>query len=239
MRIALLLALAACHPAPAAPAAHEPVPPGSQGCPTIQACTAEADQALDANDIQRALAALNRACVFGDAHSCAREGVYLATNPQQTGDVQRASVLFAQACDHDDALGCERLAMVSDDAKAAQLYDKACTLGDQNACGRLAFRLHSGRGTAVDNARAVQLAQQSCQAGAGVGCAAWGRALADGWNGTVDAEQARTLFTRSCDLNDGRGCASLADLTTDPTEASRLRAKACAAGYHEACPSSH
>jgi hypothetical protein len=235
VRLALLLAVAACHPQPAAqppPAA----PVQTQGCATVPLCTAEADQALSDNDIPKALNALNRACVFGDAHSCARQGVYLATNPQQTGDVQRANVLFAQACDNNDSLGCEQLANNADDAKAAQLLDKACTLGNQNACGRLAFRLHSGRGTSVDNARAVQLAQQSCNAGAGVGCGAWGRALADGWNGTVDKEQAKTLFTRACDMNDGRGCASLADLTTDPTEAARLRAKACAQGYHEACP---
>ena len=236
MRIALLLALAACHPVPAAqqPA---PAPPPSQGCASIQACTAEADQALDANDIPRALNALNRACVFGDAHSCARQGVYLATNPQRTGDVQRANVLFAQACDNNDALGCERLAMASDDAKAAQLFDKSCTLGNQNACGKLAFRMHSGKGTSVDNARAVQLAQKACDAGAGIGCAALGRAFAEGWNGTVDKAQAKTLFEKSCNLNDGHGCADLADVTTNPTEASRLRAKACAQGYHEACPS--
>ena len=236
MRAALLALLVACHPAPAAqqPA---PPPPPSQGCANIQACTAEADDALNANDIPRTLNALNRACVFGDAHSCARQGVYLATNPQQTGDVQRANVLFAAACDNNDSLGCERLAMASDDAKAAQLYDKACTLGNQNACGKLAFRMHSGKGTSVDNARAVQLAQQSCQSGAGIGCAALGRAFAEGWNGTVDKGQAKTLFEKSCNLNDGHGCADLADVTTDPTEASRLRAKACAQGYHEACPS--
>jgi hypothetical protein len=237
VRIALLVALAACHPQPATPA-QQPAPPASQGCANVQACTAEADEALNVNDIPKALNALNRACVFGDAHSCARQGVYLATNPQQTGDVQRANVLFSQACDNNDALGCEQLAATADDAKAAQLLDKACTLGSQNACGRLAFRLHNGKGTSVD-ARAVQLAQASCNAGAGVGCAAWGRSLADGWNGTVDQQQAKELFTKACDMNDGRGCASLADLTTDPTEASRLRAKACAQGYHEACPSSH
>lgn len=235
MRAALLVLLVACHPAPAA---QQPAPVPSQGCASAPACAAEADDALGTNDIPRALNALNRACVFGDAHSCARQGVYLATNPQQTGDVQRANVLFAQACDNNDALGCERLAMGSaDDAKAAQLYDKSCSLGDNDACGKLAFRLHAGRGTSVDNPRAVQLAQQSCQAGAGIGCAALGRAFAEGWNGTVDKDQAKSLFTKSCNLNDGHGCADLADVTTDPTEASRLRAKACAQGYHEACPS--
>ena len=234
MRAAFLVALAACHPAPAA---QTPAPsPASQGCPTVQACTAEADDALGVNDIPKALNALNRACVFGDAHSCAREGVYLTTNPQHDGDVQRARVLFAQACDNNDGLGCEQLAMTADDAKAAQLYDKSCSLGDNNACGKLAFRLHAGKGTSVDNARAFQLAQQSCQAGAGIGCAALGRAYAEGWNGTVDKDQAKTLFTKSCDLNDGHGCADLADVTTDPNEAARLRAKACAQGYHEACP---
>jgi len=234
VRAALLIFLAACpHPTPA-PA---PPPPPPQGCANVQACNAEADDALNTNDIRRALDALNRACVFGDAHSCAREGMYLATNPQQTGDVQRANVLFAQACDNNDGLGCEELAMTADDAKAAQLYDKACSLGNNNACGKLAFRLHSGRGTSVDNVRAVQLAQQSCDSGAGIGCAALGRAYGDGWNGTVDKDQARTLFTKSCDLNDGHGCADLADVTTDPNEAARLRAKACAQGYHEACPS--
>lgn len=235
MRAALLVLLVACHPAPAA---QQPAPVPSQGCASAPACAAEADDALGTNDIPRALNALNRACVFGDAHSCARQGVYLATNPQQTGDVQRANVLFAQACDNNDALGCERLATGSaDDAKAAQLYDKSCSLGDNDACGKLAFRLHAGRGTSVDNPRAVQLAQQSCQAGAGIGCAALGRAFAEGWNGTVDKDQAKSLFTKSCNLNDGHGCADLADVTTDPTEASRLRAKACAQGYHEACPS--
>jgi TPR repeat protein len=233
VRAALLVLFAACHhdaPPPAAPA-----PPAQQGCPTVAACTAEADDALGKNDIPRALNALNRACVFGDAHSCAREGVYLTTNPQQDGDAQRAQVLFSQACDNNDGLGCEQLAMKADDAKAAQLYDKSCSLGDQNSCGKLAFRLHAGKGTSVDNARAVQLAQQSCQAGAGIGCAALGRAFAEGWNGTVDKDQAKTLFTKSCDLNDGHGCADLADVTTNPTEAARLRAKACAQGYHEAC----
>ena len=235
MRAALLVLLAACPHATPEPKPAAPMPP--QGCPNAQACAAEADDALNVNDIPKALNALNRACVFGDAHSCAREGVYLATNPQQTGDVQRANVLLSQACDNNDGLGCEQLAMSADDAKAAQLYDKACSLGDNNACGKLAFRLHSGRGTSVDNARAFQLAQQSCQAGAGIGCAALGRAYLDGWNGTVDKDQAKTLFTRSCDLNDGHGCADLAEVTTDPTEAARLRAKACAQGYHEACPS--
>jgi TPR repeat protein len=240
VRLALLLALVACHPQPAATTAQQPAAQGSAvgpGCPDIPACTAEANQALSDNDIKKALEALNRGCVFGDAHSCAVEGNYLATNPQQTGDVQRANVLFAQACDNNDGLGCEKLAMVSDDAKAAQLYDKACNLGNQNACGKLAFRMHSGKGTSVDNARAVQLAQHACQAGAGIGCAAWGRALSEGWNGTVDKDQAKVLFTKSCDMNDGHGCADLAAVTSDPTEASRLRAKACAQGYHEACPS--
>jgi TPR repeat protein len=234
VRLALLVLLAACHHGSDSP---PPSPPlQTQGCASVAACTAEADAALNVNDMPKALNALNRACVFGDAHSCAREGVYLQTNPQQDGDTQRAGVLFSQACDNNDALGCENLAMAADDAKAAQLYDKSCSLGDNNACGKLAFRLHAGRGTSVDNARAFQLAQQSCQAGTGIGCAALGRAYSEGWNGTVDKDQARTLFTKSCDLNDGHGCADLAEVTTDPTEAARLRAKACAEGYHEACP---
>jgi uncharacterized protein len=233
VRLALLVLIAACQPSPAPQAPSPPLQ--TQGCPSVAACTGEADDALSKNDIPRALNALNRACVFGDAHSCAREGVYLTTNPQQDGDAQRAGILFSQACDNNDALGCENLANAADDAKAAQLFDKSCSLGDSNACGKLAFRLHSGRGTSVDNARAVQIAQQSCQAGAGIGCAALGRAFADGWNGPVDKDQARTLFTKSCELNDGHGCADLADVTTDPTEAARLRAKACSEGYHEAC----
>jgi TPR repeat protein len=175
VRIALLLALAAC-PAPASPPAQTPTAPvQTEGCATVPLCTAEGNQALTDNDIKKALNAFNRACVFGDAHSCALEGNYLATNPSQTGDVQRANVLFAQACDNNDAFGCEKLAGSSDDAKAAQLLDKACSLGNQNACGKLAFRMHNGRGTSVDNARAAQLAQQSCQAGSGIGCAAQGR----------------------------------------------------------------
>ena len=234
MRTALVLALAACHPAPAA---QQPTPPPAPtGCPTAAACNADADDALGKNDIPRALDSLNRACAFGDVHSCAREGVYLTTNPQQGGDARRAIMLFQEACDGNDALGCEKLAATSDDAKAAQLLDKACGLGDSNACGALAPILQHGTGTAVDHARAVQLAQQACEAGAANGCTAWGESFAEGWNGVTDAARATDLLTKSCAMNDGRGCADLANLTTDPTDAARLRAKACANGYQSACP---
>ena len=59
MRAAFLVVLVACHPAPAAQQPASPPPP-SQGCANIQACTAEADDALNANEIPRALNALNR-----------------------------------------------------------------------------------------------------------------------------------------------------------------------------------
>ena len=123
MRAALLLALVACHPAPA-PKPPAP-PPGTPGCATVAACTAQADDALNVNDIPRALDGLARACAFGDAHSCAREGVYLTTNPQKEGDTERAVTLLQQACDGNDPLGCEKLAATQNDQKAAQLYDRA------------------------------------------------------------------------------------------------------------------
>ena len=229
MRIALVLVLAACHPAPVA---QPPAPPPAPtGCQTAAACNADADDALGKNDIPRALDSLNRACAFGDVHSCAREGVYLTTNPQQGDDRKRSIMLLQEACDGNDALGCEKLAATPDDAKAAQLYDKACGLGDSNACGALAPILQHGTGTAVDHARAVQLAQQACDAGAAIGCTASGESFAEGWNGVTNPAHATDLFTKSCAMNDGRGCADLANLTTDPTDAARLRAKACANGY--------
>ena len=236
MRLALLVLLAACHhDAPAA----QPTPPAPvpQGCQTVPACTAEADDALSKNDSPHVLASLNNACALGDFHSCAREGVYLTTNPQKGGDAQRAIMLLQEACDGDDALGCEKLAASQGDQKAAQLYDKACKLGDNNACGLLAPMLQHGTGTAVDHARAVQLAQQACDAGAGLGCTALGESYAEGWNGVTNPAQATDLFTKSCAMSDGRGCADLANLTTDPSAAAKLRAKACANGYQPACPS--
>ena len=52
------------HDAPAA----QPTPPAPvpQGCQTVPACTAEADDALSKNDIPHALASLNNACALGD-----------------------------------------------------------------------------------------------------------------------------------------------------------------------------
>ncbi len=235
MRVALLAVLAACHPSPAAKPTTPP--PTAQGCPDVPACTALADDALTRNDIPHAIDALNRACVFGDMHSCAREGVYLTTNPQTDGDASRAPVLLTQACDGNDALGCEKLAATQSDQKAAQLYDKACGLGDMNACGLLAPMLQHGTGTSVDHARAVQLAQKACEAGAAVGCTAWGDSFAEGWNGVTDPARATEQLTKACELNDGKGCADLAHLTTDPSQAAELRAKACANGYQAACPS--
>lgn len=233
MRAALLLLLAACPHTTPAPAT---TPPAPQGCPNATACNADADDALGKNDIPRAIDSLNRACAFGDFHSCAREGVYLTTNPQKDGDAKRAIMLLQEACDGNDALGCEKLAASQGDQKAAQLYDKACGLGDNNACGLLAPMLQHGTGTAVDHARAVQLAQQSCDSGAAVGCTALGESFAEGWNGVTNQAQAIDLFTKSCAMNDGKGCADLANLTTDPSEAAKLRAKACANGYQAACP---
>jgi TPR repeat protein len=231
---AALLVLAACLPTPAPSA---PTPPVEQGCPDVPACTALADDALTRNDIPHAIEALDRACGFGDMHSCAREGIYLMTNPQHQGDAQRAQVLLTQACDGNDSLGCEKLAATQSDQKAAQLYDKACGLGDNNACGMLAPMLQHGTGTAVDHARAVQLAQQACESGAAVGCTAWGESYAEGWNGAADTARAAELLTKACEMNEGRACAALASLTTDPADAARLRAKACANGYQSACPS--
>ena len=233
MRAALLLALIACHPAPAP---QEPAPPpGPQGCANVAACNAQADDALHVNDVPRALDGLARACAFGDAHSCAREGVYLTTNPQKEGDTERAVTLLQKACDNNDPLGCEKLAPSQNDQMAAQLYDRACSLGSSSACGSFAIVLAHGTGTTADKPRAAQLAQKGCQDGAASACDAWGESYAEGWLGAADPARASELFTKACEQGDGRGCLDLAKVTTDPEQARHLREKACASGVHEAC----
>ncbi|MBV8756016.1 MAG: sel1 repeat family protein [Deltaproteobacteria bacterium] len=232
-RALLLIALVACkHPAPQQP---QPKPDPSSGCATAQACIAQADDALKINDIPKALDGLARACAFGDAHSCAREGVYLATNPQKDGDRERATTLLEKACNDNDALACEKLAPMKPDPIAAQLYDKACSLNSPSACGELARVLAHGTGTTADKPRAAQLAQKGCQDGAANACAAWGESYAEGWLGAPDATQARQLFSKACEQGDGRGCFDLAGVTTDPQDARQLRDKACANGYTQAC----
>jgi uncharacterized protein len=230
----IALLLAGC-PHAAAPAQTTTTPAGPSGCATVQACVAQADDALHINDIPRALDGLGRACALHDAHSCAREGVYLATNPQKDGDTERAPTLFQEACDGNDALGCEKLAPTKPDPIAAQLYDKACGLGSASACGAFAVMLAHGTGTTADKPRAAQLAQKGCQDGAATACTAWGESYAEGWLGTPDAPRAQELFAKSCELNDGRGCFDLANLTTDPQVARQLRQKACANGYQQGC----
>jgi TPR repeat protein len=227
------VAFAACtHPAPQQP---QPAPQGPTGCATVQVCNAQADDALAVNDMPKALDGLARACAFGDAHSCAREGVYLATNPQQEGDHDRAVTLLEKACNDNDALGCEKLAPMRPDASAAQLYDRACSLGSPSACGELARVLAHGTGTSTDKPRAARLAQKGCQDGAASACAAWGESYAEGWIGAPDPAQAHELFSKACAAGDGRGCFDLATITTDPQDARQLRQKACANGYHAAC----
>jgi hypothetical protein len=235
LQLALVtLTLAGC-PHAAAPAQTTTPPPGPTGCATVQACVAQADDALHVNDIPRALDGLGRACAFHDPHSCAREGVYLATNPQKDGDAERAPTLFQEACDGNDALGCDKLAATKPDQVATQLYDKACGLGSASACGSFALALAHGTGTTADKPRAAQLAQKGCQDGAASACTVWGESYAEGWLGTPDTAHAQDLFSKSCEQSDGRGCFDLANITTDPQDAQRLREKACANGYHQAC----
>lgn len=234
MRLALLAALAACKPAPA-PQQPQPTQQATTGCATVQACVAQADDALRVNDIPKALDGLARACAYGDAHSCAREGVYLETNPQQEGDHERAATLLEKACNDNDALACEKLAPLKPDGIAAQLYDKACSLNSPSACGEFARVLAHGTGTTADKPRAAQLAQKGCQDGAANACAAWGESYAEGWLGAPDAAQAQTLFSKACEQGDGHGCFDLANATTDPQQARQLREKACANGYQQAC----
>ncbi len=233
-RALLLIALAACkHPAPAEP---QPAPQGSaSGCATVPACTAQADDALKINDMPKALDGLARACAFGDAHSCAREGVYLGTNPQEEGDRDRAATLLEKACNDNDALGCESLAPMKSEPIAAQLYEKACSLNSPSACASFARVLAHGTGTTADKPRAAQLAQKGCQDGAASACAAWGESYAEGWVGAPDPAQAQQLVSKACEQGDGRGCFDLANVTTDPQEAQRLRQKACANGYWQTC----
>jgi len=230
----LIVALIACHPTPA-PQQPAQTGSGTTGCENVAACVAQADDALHVNDIPRALDGLARACAFGDAHSCAREGVYLVTNPQKDGDRERAVTLLQKACDDNDALGCEKLAPTQTDQIAAQLYDKACGLGDSSACGSFAIVLAHGTGTTADKPRAAQLAQKGCQDGAANACTAWGESYSEGWIGAPDPARASELFTKACEQGDGRGCMDLANVTTDPNEARRLREKACANGIGQAC----
>ena len=233
MRAALLLALIACHPAPA-PQQPAP-PPGPQGCANVAACNAQADDALHVNDVPRALDGLARACAFGDAHSCAREGVYLTTNPQKEGDTDRAVTLLQKACDDNDPLGCEMLAPSQNDQKAAQLYEKPA---------RSAARRHAARSRSCSRTAPVppptspaprSSRRRAARTAPRARATAWGESYAEGWLGAPDPARASELFTKACEQGDGRGCLDLAKVTTDPEQARHLREKACASGVHEAC----
>jgi TPR repeat protein len=172
-------------------------------------------------------AALEQACVAGDAAACTRlgESYEFAMGPFNRGrdpDQKAAVPFYERACNGGHGQGCWRLAAIyekgpaalRDFAKAGDFYGKACDAAYAQGCGDLAGMYEKGTGVAVDpertktlHARAVSLVVAACDRGDAEGCLRLGHVHNQGWYGLAkNPAEALRAFDRACTLGEPIGC---------------------------------
>lgn len=168
------------------------------------ACANYGVRLLEANNIEPAIVALERACELKEGGSCLSLGNLYRSEKR---DAKRALEYFEQACKAGSARGCVRLAFSLAEATPVDrkrielLYRKACKGDDSIGCSKSGEtrRAQGDRGGAYfDYYRACELGQsESCYIA-----------------GTLAEipERARWLMLRACEARLAEGCSALADL---------------------------
>jgi len=199
-------------------------------------------------DPARAAVFLERGCLAGDVHGCARLGHQLVT-PGPGQDVVRAHPILDKGCSLSSAWCCAALGQLvekgegtsADPQRAAELYRRACDAGNGWSCGALANLHYAGNGVARDHRIAAGLYQRSCDAGERYGCLTLAVMQARGDGVPANVAQAMLSLRTLCDTGQAAACTELALLYVarqtrqDNSKARELLERACKAAEPRAC----
>jgi TPR repeat protein len=192
-------------------------------------------------------------CRRGDLASCSHAGLMYEDGRGVTADTAHAWALLEKACAGGDAFGCAELSRLyltddghrRDATRAAELARAACDAGEGQGCSYLADLCVDGityprspDQCSADETmrlyeRAMRVLEKDCRGWGAYDCSRLATLYADD-----DLEAAFRFAMGSCQAGDPGGCSDLGRLYEDDGNVSRayaLYARACRAGYAEAC----
>ena len=203
-------------------------------------CTALHLHHFEQHQWRAALAYGSRACLGGDAESCANMAT-LAFEGRGTRRNQAAAFgLWQRACKMRDYAACDRAGFMMlfgiagsrrDPEAACEMLSHACEAPGQHGCGNLALCFEHGLGGRRDLGEAIALNLRAClERGDARGCVRAGLLVEESSSDPDHRSKALDLYERGCAMPPEQSCMSLDELQRylpDGYSAEGLDRRAC------------
>jgi TPR repeat protein len=162
-------------------------------------------------DKKGAMAALQKACLQGHAHSCRVAAAEVFAGRGVEKNETKAIALYGAGCNGGDLQSCVDLAVIysgaaktvpPDSKKALFLFERACNGGLASACSTAGLQHEMGMGVPRSPESAVRLVARACELSSQE-CFRLAILHQNGSGVAQSDEHAKELFTRACKAGDG------------------------------------
>jgi TPR repeat protein len=182
-------------------------------------CAALAQSLTDANDLEAAADAEERACELGEGRSCHLLAGHYRGRAEGAADMQRAMRYYEKACELGEGTSCAvassnydlgELGVERDPGKAAALAVRACRFRHPKGCNNAGLFFWQGEGVGQDGRRAAYYLSRGCRLEDAEACYNGGVAYEQGSPGLDgDVSKATAMYREACRLGDQQACSDL------------------------------